>query len=66
MPLVPNRFLFRVCYPCHYVAELPREDNEDLLDLPEACRLDSFADMDERRSFADVRMAWNEGDWRCK
>jgi hypothetical protein len=61
MPLIPNRFLFRVCYPCRYIAELPREDSDDLLDLPPTCRLDSFADMDGRRSFADVRMAWNEG-----
>jgi hypothetical protein len=61
MPLIPNRFLFRVSYPCRYVAELPREGGDDLLDLPESCRLDSFADMDERRPFADVRLAWNEG-----
>jgi hypothetical protein len=61
MPLIPNRFLFRVSYPCRYVAELPREHRDDLLDLPEVCRLDSFADMDDRRSFADVRIAWNEG-----
>jgi hypothetical protein len=32
-----------------------------LLELPQSCRLDSFAAMDERRSFADVRVAWNEG-----
>jgi hypothetical protein len=61
MPLIPNRFLFRVAYPCRYVADLPREGSEDLLDLPASCRLDSFADMDERRSFADMRLAWNEG-----
>jgi hypothetical protein len=61
MPLIPNRFFFRVCYICRYIAELPREGSDDFLDLPEACRLDSFADMDERRSFADVRIAWNEG-----
>jgi len=61
MPLIPNRFLFRVCYPCRYIAELPREGSDDLLDLPESCRLDNFADMDERRSFADTRVAWNEG-----
>jgi hypothetical protein len=61
MPLIPNRFLFRICYPCRYVAELPRETGDDLLDLPETCRLDCFAEMDERRPFAEVRMAWNEG-----
>lgn len=61
MPLIPNRFLFRVCYPCRYIAELPLEDSDELLDLPPTCRLDSFGDMDERRSFAEVRLAWNEG-----
>lgn len=72
MPLIPNRFLVRICYPCRYVADLPREGSDDLLDLPETCRLDSFAEMDERRAFADVRMAWNEGglalqvEVRCK
>ncbi len=61
MPLIPNRFLFRVCYPCRYVAEVPREGSEDLLDLPASCRLDGFTDMDERQPFAELRLAWNEG-----
>jgi hypothetical protein len=60
MPLIPNRFLFRVAYPCRYVAEVPRE-GDDLLDLPEDCRLDGFTEMDDRRPFAEVRLAWNEG-----
>ncbi len=57
--MIPNRFLFRVAYPCLYVADVPREGDE-LLDLPEAARLENFADLDERRNFADVRLAWNE------
>jgi hypothetical protein len=61
MPLIPNRFLFRVSYPCRYIAQLPHEGEDDLLDLPQVCRLDSFAEMDERRPFAEVRVAWNEG-----
>jgi hypothetical protein len=61
MPLIPNRFLFRLCYPCRYVADLPREGGDELLDLPVTCRLDNFGDMDERRAFAEVRVAWNEG-----
>jgi hypothetical protein len=60
MPLVPNRFLFRVAHPCRYVADVPHESGDDLLDLPESCRLDNFADMEEHRNFADVRLAWNE------
>jgi hypothetical protein len=61
MPLIPNHFLFRVAYPCRYVADVPREGGDDLLDLPASCRVDGFTDMDERRPFADVRLAWNEG-----
>ena len=60
MNLIPNRFLFRVAYPCRHVAKMPQKGDE-LLDLPETCRIDNFADMDGRRNFADVRLAWNEG-----
>jgi hypothetical protein len=61
MPLIPNRFLFRVAYPCRYVAEAPREGSDDLFDLPASCRVDGFTDMDERPPFAEVRLGWNEG-----
>ncbi len=60
MPLVPNRFLFRVAYPCRYVAGIPREDDDDLLGLSEECRVPSFAALDDARDFADLRLAWNE------
>jgi Carbohydrate family 9 binding domain-like len=60
MSLVPSSFLFRLAYPCPYVKGMPREDEDALLDLPEACRIDNFAAMDGRRNFADVRLAWNE------
>jgi hypothetical protein len=60
MSLIPNRFLFRVAYPCCYHKGMPREDDECLLDLPNSCRMDNFADMDNAKSFADVRLAWNE------
>ena len=60
MALIPHRFLFRVAYPCRYVKGIPHEEDDRLLDLPEDCRLDNFAAMDERRNFADVRLAWNE------
>jgi hypothetical protein len=60
MSLVPARFLLRVAYPCRYVKTIPRKDDDRLLDLPEACRLDNFAGMDGKRNFADVRLAWND------
>jgi hypothetical protein len=59
MTLLPPSFLVRVSYPCRYVKGIPHED-EDLLDLPDDCRLESFAAMDGRPAFADVRLAWNE------
>jgi hypothetical protein len=61
-PIIPNRFLVRVCHPCPFVKDAPRDTDEDehLLDLPESARLDNFAALDERANFADVRLAWNE------
>src|SRR5947199_5676415 len=60
MTLLPHRFLFRVAYPCRYVKDMPADEDDFLIDLPESCRLDNFAAMDEARNFADVRLAWNE------
>ena len=60
MPLIPNRFLFRVAYPGRYLAEMPLEGGDDLLDLSEDCRLDNLAGLDDRRNFAEIRLAWNE------
>jgi hypothetical protein len=60
MPLIPHRFLFRVAYSCPHLKGIPRENDDRLLDLPESCRVDNFAAMDEQRNFADVRLAWND------
>jgi hypothetical protein len=49
-----------MAYPCPYIKAIPSEDRDRLLDLPETCRIDNFAALDERRSFADIRLAWNE------
>ena len=38
----------------------PHGGGRRLLDLPEECRIDNFAAMDDRRNFADVSLAWNE------
>jgi hypothetical protein len=61
-PIVPNRFLVRVCHPCPLVKDAPRDtdDDEYLLELPESARLNNFAALDEKVNFADVRLAWNE------
>jgi hypothetical protein len=60
MTPVPSHFLFRLSYPCRYVPDIPRRDDDRLLDLPEDCRLDNFAGMEGKKNFADVRLAWNE------
>ncbi len=61
MTLIPHRFLVNVAYPCRHVAGIPLEDDGDeLLDLPEVCRLPDLAGLDGRVPFAEVRVAWNE------
>lgn len=60
MPLIPHRFLIRVAYPCRRVKAMPRADDDRLVELPETCRIDNFAAMDDKKNFADVRLAWNE------
>ena len=61
-PIVPARFLVRVAHPCPYVKDVPTtgDDADHLVDLPDAARLDTFAALDGRADFADVRLAWNE------
>ena len=61
-PIVPNRFLVRVCHPCPFVKDAPRDTDEDeyLVELPESAKLDNFAGLDAQDNFADVRLAWNE------
>jgi hypothetical protein len=39
---------------------MPLEEGDDLLDLPEECRIDNFAALDGARNFADLWLAWNE------
>ena len=60
MSVIPYRFLVRLMYACPYVADLPRDDEDALLELPESARLDPFAEIDAAPRFADVRLAWNE------
>ena len=56
-PLVPPSFLFRFSAPCLYrdVKWSPQG-----LQLGEEHRLVSFAELDQRRGYADVRAAWCE------
>jgi hypothetical protein len=61
MSMIPHRFLFRTAYPCPYVKQMPREEDDDrLLELPASAQIDNFAGMDQQSNFAEVRLAWNE------
>lgn len=61
MSFVPHRFLVRVCHPCRMVTKIPIKGGDELLDLPASCRIDNYAGMDDKKNFADVRLAWNDG-----
>ena len=60
MSVIPYRFLVRLMYSCPHVADMPRDDEDCLIELPDAAALDSFAEIDAAPRFADVRLAWNE------
>jgi hypothetical protein len=49
--------LFRFAAPCHYAAELWSSGG---LKLGEKHRLPCFAELEGKRPFADVRLAWSE------
>jgi hypothetical protein len=56
--LVTPGFLFRWSFPVPKLASLPNRSGQ-LLDLPDTCRLPSLSELDSRRDFAEIRLAWN-------
>jgi hypothetical protein len=58
--LVTPGFLFRWSLPVPQMASLPNRSGR-LLDLPDSCRLPSLSELDARRDFAEIRVAWNSG-----
>lgn len=60
MSLIPERFFIRLAHSCPYVKDIPRIKQHRLLDLPENARLTRLEGWDGKKSFADVRLAWNE------
>lgn len=60
MSFVPTRFLVRIAHPCRYLKKIPASTGDTVLDLPANCKLENFAELDEKKNFADVRLAWNE------
>ena len=55
--LLPNRFLFRFSAACFYRDPLWTAEGAG---LDEAHRLVSFAELENRATPADVRLAWSE------
>jgi hypothetical protein len=61
MALLPYPFLFRIAYHCPFIKTIPQLDADDLIDLPEICRIDRLVTLEGQQAFADVRLAWNDG-----
>ena len=55
--LLSNRFLFRFSVPCRYRAPVWEPGSEG---LDETYRLPSFAELEDKPLWADVRAAWSE------
>jgi hypothetical protein len=60
MSFVPPRFLFRLTHPCRYVKKIPTTSGPKLLNLPANCRLENYSELEDKKNFAEVRLAWNE------
>lgn len=57
VPLLPARFLFRYSVPCRYRKPLW---NEAGLNLPDECLLPRLGELEGKKAFAELRVAWNE------
>lgn len=56
--IVPPRFLFRWSFTARKLDKLPHSSGR-LLDLPADCALTSLSELDQRKDFAVVSLAWN-------
>ena len=55
---MPPRFLFRWSFNARQFDKVPRNSGR-LLDLPDDFLLPSFAELDPRSDFANIKLAWN-------
>lgn len=60
MSLIPNRFLVRLAHACPYVKAMPSEADDHLLDFPDTARIHNYGELDGRKNYADLRLAWND------
>jgi hypothetical protein len=57
--LLPHRFLFRYSFPVMHEKQLPCAGKK-LLGLSDVHRLPDLGKLDDRSSFGELRMAWNQ------
>jgi len=58
--LVPQAFWFRLSVPCPRVEDIPRRSARGgLLELPPTCAVPDLSALEDRVSWAAVRVAWN-------
>lgn len=57
--IVPPSFLFRWSFVARRLDNIPRAGGR-LLDLPQECVLTSLSELDQSKSFAVVKVAWND------
>src|SRR5260370_7420780 len=60
MALIPHRFLLRIAYPCRFARKIPLDDDDALLDLSAAYRIDNFPAMHGQTTFPYLRLPWNQ------
>ena len=58
--IIPPIFLFRFTFPCRYRSFEPHSQTERLLDLPGEYALPHLGELNRQKTFAEVRIAWNE------
>jgi hypothetical protein len=58
--VIPPIFLFRFTFPCRYRSFEPRAQTERLLDLQAEYTLPHLGELNRQKTFAEVRVAWNE------
>lgn len=59
MSLIPVRFLFRTLYSCPLVPDVPLDEADHLVRLPDKARIAPFAELDSAPRYADFRIGWN-------
>jgi hypothetical protein len=60
MSLIPHRFLIRPLYQSPYTLRIPDLEGDHLVELSPKARLDPMAALDNAKTYADVRLGWNE------